>query len=311
MKKVMRFFKDTIKNVRLYRYYNIWDKRAENREQWCIFMVDGRMSHGGLSDRLCGLVSTYCYCKEHNKIFKLYFQYPFQLEFFLLSNRCNWEISKDEISHNILDSSPIYISNRQDNMLQRKIANHKLNKQSKQLHIYTNMRYFRGNFSSLFHELFKPSPLLFDEVQKNLSQIDSDFISITFRFQQLLGDFKEGNFPILPQDKRLKLMSSCLTEIEKLHKCHSDLKVVVTSDSQSFLLEAKKFNYVYIIPGNIVHMDFTDEDNIAIHLKSFVDLFVISKAQKVYLVYSDQLYRSAFAKTAALLSGALYEEIKI
>ena len=57
--------------------------------------------------------------------------------------------------------------------------------------------------------------------------------------------------------------------------------------------------------------EFSDETDINIHLKSFVDLFVISKAQKVYLVYSDLLYRSSFAKTASLLSGTLYEEIKL
>ena len=310
--KLTRFLKDLIKNIRLYKYYTPWYKRAQNREQWYIYMADGKMLHGGLSDRLCGLVSTYCYCKEHNKTFKVYFKSPYKLESFLLPNLYDWRIDESEISYNILDSCPVYIScNMENNILQRRMANRKLNKRCKQIHVYTNMRYFQDNFSSLFEHLFEPTQLLHKVIMQNVQTIHSDYISITFRFQQLLGDFKEGNFPILPEDERELLIDNCLRKIEDIHKMHPTLKVLVTSDSHSFLMKAATIDYVYIIPGNIVHMDFSDETDINIHLKSFVDLFVISKAQKVYLVYSDLLYRSSFAKTASLLSGTLYEEIKL
>lgn len=309
--KISRILKDLIKNTRLYKYYAPWHKRAQNREQWYIYMADGKMLHGGLSDRLCGLVSTYCYCKEHGKVFKAYFKSPYNLESFLLPNKYDWRVDESEISYNCRDSCPVYISCNNDNILQRKMANAKLNKQYKQIHIYTNMRYFQTNFSSLFGELFRPTPLLSDAIKRNIQQIGFDYISITFRFQQLLGDFEEGRFPILSEGQRDALINNCLKKVDEIHRQHSLLRVLVTSDSHSFLERAKKIDYVYIIPGNLVHMDFTNVSNMNVHLKSFTDFFIISKAQKAYLVYSDVMYRSSFAKTASLVFNTLYEEIEL
>lgn len=311
IKKIIRYLKDYIKNKRLERFYNCHEKPAANKEQWIIYMADGKMLHGGLSDRLCGLVSTYCYCKEHNKTFKAFFQSPYQLENFLLPNKYDWTVNPNELSYNKRNSIPVYISYRKNNTKQRNTADKKLNKRKKQIHVYTNMRYFKNNFSLLFHELFKPSPELDELIKLNINQLGKNFISITFRFQQLLGDFVEGNFPILPQKEKEILINTCINKIEELHKLHKNTHVLVTSDSKTFLSKAKELNYVHTIPGEIVHMDFTNNKNLNTHLKSFVDLFVISKAQKIYLIYSDSLYRSSFAKTASFLSESPYEEIKI
>lgn len=310
-KKLVRLLKDYIKNKRLERFYNRQEKPATNKEQWIIYMADGKMLHGGLSDRLCGLVSTYCYCKEHHKRFKVFFQSPYRLENFLMPNKYDWLVNQNELSYNKQNSVPVYISYRKDNAEQRNVADKKLNKREKQIHVYTNMRYFKDNFSPLFHELFKPSPELDKLIKANTDQLGEHFISVTFRFQQLLGDFVEGNFPILPKEEKNILINKCLSKIEELHKLHQNTNVLVTSDSKTFLSEANKLSYVHIIPGEVVHMDFTSEKNLNTHLKSFVDLFVISKAQKIYLIYSDSLYRSSFAKTASFLSENPYEEIKI
>lgn len=308
---IIRDLKNFIKNMKLQKYYNTREIRASNEDSIVVYMADGKMLHGGLSDRLCGLVSTYCYCLEHNKLFKVHFNSPYELTYFLLPNLYDWTIDKSVISYHSEDAIPVYIPYYANNAEQITIAKRRLEKHYKQIHVYSNMRYFNGDFGRFFSDLFKPSVRVSKNIEYNLNSIGGQFISVTFRFQQLLGDFEEGDFLILPVEERSKLIDKCMGEIEKLHRKHANMKVLVTSDSQTFLTKLKKVDYIHTIPGKVVHMDFSKETNMDIHLKSFVDFFVISSAYKIYLVYSDLLYHSTFAKTASFVHNTLYEEIKI
>ncbi|MDB9028309.1 MULTISPECIES: glycosyltransferase family 2 protein [Parabacteroides] len=310
MKRFKRLIKDWIKSRRLKKYYNLAGNKAGNTSQWIIYMADGKILHGGLSDRLCGLVSTYCYCKGHNISFKAFFHSPYDLEIFLQPNTYDWRIGEEDLSYHSEDALPIYISYDENHLDSRRKANGKLCKKNKQLHVYTNIRYFANeDFKVLFDELFKPSAQLLALVRFNLERIGGVFISVTFRFQQLLGDFTEGNFPILPESERNGLLDKCLSKIEDLHSLHLGKRILVTSDSKTFLSKAATLGYTYIIPGDVIHLEYTPAENLDIHMKSFVDLLMVSKASKVYLVFSDLLYHSTFAKTASLISGTQYEEI--
>lgn len=59
-----------------------------------VFMIYGKTTHGGLSDRLIGLFSIYCYCIQNNIEFKVYWNYPFKLQDYFQPNY-NWLIEKN------------------------------------------------------------------------------------------------------------------------------------------------------------------------------------------------------------------------
>ena len=82
-----------------------------------------------------------------------------------------------------------------------------------------------------------------------------------------------------------KCLDACsyIHEIAPFHK-----KILITSDSARFINEVRCFSYVYIIPGDIAHMDYDSGTDAA--LKTFLDLFLISKAQKAYNVVSKEMY---------------------
>lgn len=80
-------------------------------------MIDGRIRHGGLCDRLCGIVSTYICCKENNIDFRLFFNYPYNIENYLIPNSYEWRIKENEISFNPLESKFVYISLFRDSHL--------------------------------------------------------------------------------------------------------------------------------------------------------------------------------------------------
>lgn len=292
-------------------YYN--DSSIDEATPMVVYMCDGRSIHGGLSDRLSGLISTYDYCKTHNRIFKIYWNFPYQLEDFLEPNEYNWIVDKRELSYSCRQTSVLRLTIIWDIWKQRKYADKQLDKHHKQIHVYTNMKYFFPcNFKYLFKELFKPSKILDEAINAQLKYFNSEYVSITFRFQQLLGDFKEGNYPTINDiDSKNRLVKRCLFFIEAVQRRHPEIeKILVTSDSVTFLNEALKYDFVHIIPGKVVHVDNDGKaSGTLVHLKSFVDLFMIANAKKIYNIVYPPLYHTTFPMLASYIYGKEYEEI--
>ena len=85
---------------------------------------------------------------------------------------------------------------------------------------------------------------------------------------------------------------------------------MVTSDSGRFLQEiTKQLDFVRIIPGKVVHMDHTSDANFDTYMKSFEDMLLLSKADKIYLLQTGDMYHSGFAKRAAMINKKTYEEV--
>ena len=291
------------------QYYTATDP-IKNTHKTVFFMVDGRSIHGGLADRIKGMVSLYALCKKNSWDYKIYFIYPFPLTDYLIPNTYDWTITPNEICYNKKYSSPVLLNSYQLPTSFHQAYLKKRMWKKKQLHVYSESPWAEKQFSTLFHTLFRPTEKLQNDINLNLSNIGSEYISATFRFQQLLGDFKEGNYPILPQNEKNILINKCLNKLQLLHQKHPSYKILVTSDSRTFLTTITKLDYVYIIPGNVVHMDYTDQASFKVYEKSFLDYFLIAHAAKIYLIYNQQMYKSGFAKQAAKLYNRPYKEIK-
>ena len=314
---VKRWIIDLWKTIKLYRYYRLFPKKItiDGEKKIIVFMADGRMLHGGLSDRLSGIVSTFQYCQQNEIEFRINFVFPFRLEQFLEPNEYDWRITPDDLSYNLNYSKPIYISLFSHEIdTQRRYAESRLKRLTCQNHLYSNMRYFtNGEFGHYFNILFRKTQLLENEIEKRTASIGTDYISVTFRFQQLLGDFKETGFPILKDEAEKKnLVERCLACIEKLY-IETTGRILVTSDSSSFLQEAaSRFSYVYIMPGSVVHIDYVSaNDNISqsTYLKSFVDFFMLANAKHIYLAAIKPLYHSYFPEMASWVYGKPFHVI--
>ena len=303
---------DRIKERRLHRYYDSQKKPAKNKDRMIIFMADGRMHHGGLTDRLCGLVSAYNYSKKHGYSFRAYFVTPYVLSDILLPAIYDWRICADDISYNKYSSRPLYISFIPDYTETEKYFKSKIEEENcKQIHLYTNARYFKHEeFPGLFSELFKPNAQLQEIIDYHKRTIGDEYVSCTFRFQQLLGDFKEEGFPELSTlSEKEELVQQCLSRIEDLRN-NTQKRILVTSDSKTFLKCASEKKYVYTIPGDIRHMDYSrDKTDIKVDMKSWVDFLMVANASEIYLCIMTPLYKSGFALAASHVHNRPYKEI--
>lgn len=295
------------------KYYSEKFNTIKLKNTEIVFMVDGRFVHGGLTDRLRGITGLYHYCQKKGIQYYLNYTYPFELSQFLEPNKYNWQINTDHITYNSNQAIPIVINDWQfDVRLHKSYLDKVISKnKGKQIHIYSNTPYFKSTFKQDFKELFQPSFALQHRVDETIHMIGKPYIAMVFRFQQLLGDFKETGYKTLSIKERDLLIQHCINKVNELrNNKHSNKLILVTSDSTTFLQAiCHELDFVRIIPGKVVHMDHTSNASNEVYMKSFVDLLVLSKAEKIYLLQTGNMYHSGFAKYASMIEETSYEEI--
>lgn len=189
-------------------HYQSTDKICGNKRSTVIYMANGYTWHGGLADRLKGIVSLYAWCSDHSKPFKINFCHPFRLHNYLIPNEYDWQIADEDISYNPCEVAvkqcliaPVLavptVQPRLPELLGEWLDEH-LVQTNAQLHVYTNMRYGNSRFAELFGKLFKPAPRLQNLIDYHKEQIGGKYISISFRFTTLLGDFTDCTGAALP-----------------------------------------------------------------------------------------------------------------
>lgn len=192
----MYFYDIEIKLFGAWNFFLKLQKKEENRliktyynhinniqtiPNYIIFTCNGYTWHGGLADRIKGIVSIYEWCINNDKEFRINFNHPFCLQDYLIPNKYNWLIDTNKVSYSYHDAEPkvclleprtCHKKEVLDNqrLLLTQWCNNNLNN-NKQIHVYTNMDRLLNNFSILFNELFKPSKRLQSEIDKNLKEL--------------------------------------------------------------------------------------------------------------------------------------------
>lgn len=312
-RKLQKRIEETIRQ----KYYLTTSERCKASEKKVICMIDGRARHGGLSDRLMGIVATYSLCKELGLDFRINFTYPFLLSDYLEPNEVNWIISPEELCYYPADAHPVYVDSMggtAEKKLQRKWLKTEILKPYKQIHVYTNAHFaMNSSYSGLFHTLFKPSEQIRKELDFHRSKLNGEYICVALRFQKLLGDFEEeGDFAVLDTAQRLDLINRCIGKIKELKSVHLDWKFLITSDSATFLQKADELDFVYIIPGALGHMDYAAQsaDANEADKKVFVDFLMTANAQKSYLLRTGDMYQSRFPRSASFVNNIPFEIIE-
>ena len=300
-------------------YISNYHKVSNPKTKKCIiFMIDGKIYHGVLTDRLKGLLSTYYIARSNNYDFYVYWNSPFRLDTFLVPNSAiDYRINADEISYGV--SSFPALSNLLPKKYKLKNTLRKwtyinllrINNKYMQIHCYTNHDFAYNHFPLLYKELFKPSPLLQRELNKHLSIIGKSYYSYSFRFTNLLGDFPDIVGTPLSVEEKNSLIKKNIEELKVLLKrLPVGFKAFVTSDSAYFLRCVKSIDdRIYVVTGNISHIanDIGNGNDMQSWLKIFVDQHIIMNAKKVFLLKTGAMYNSGFPKFAALIGGAPYK----
>lgn len=305
--RVLSFFRE-----RSYagRYYTSTDKVAAGDRKTVIFRVDGRFTHGGLCDRFWGCLAVYNYCRRNGLDFKIDWRVPFDINTFFEPSEYNWVIRPEEVSFNPEEARLLIVSNNFNQANLWRNLDRIGRSPYRQVHIYTPAHLDYDDFGMYFKQLFKPTPVLQSAIDAQKREIGGRYVSISFRFMQLLGDFKDMWGETLDAKGREDLLQRSLKTIEEVRKHHPEaVKVLVTSDSSTMLDRASEYPWVHIIPGKPMHIDLDAESGDLPHLKTLLDFMMIAGAEKVYFGRAPKIYGSTFAETAARVNNTPFERL--
>lgn len=281
-----------------------------------ILMVDGKVGHGGMFDRLKGAISVYAVSKVQQKDFRIFFDYPFELQKYLEPNSYDWTIEKNDVVYVYPHSRPLFLYG------ECYAPNRLFKNRSCEAHFYygydslnvINERYGTDfEWGQLYRELFKPTARLQQYIDHYRQELGSDYIVVHTRFLNLLGDKVETAInPELSQSERESLMSLMHDKISVLAKQNNNMRVMLASDSMTFIEYMKrKTPGIYVVPGTVKHIDTAGETNDAENIKMFLDYYLISNARKVYSFVGTGMWPSAFPEYAAKIGGVEFERIVI
>jgi len=309
VKTIVHRIKETFMRFRYYKFSFL----RKNKKQFYIAVFDQKRTGFGLADRLKGIVSLYAFCKIKNIPFRCEFTFPFDLSLFFQPNQYDWQLKEGEKSSFSSDVRVLIVQGEGNGKRLLWL------KTKRQVHAYLNRDYLpiykkkynvSFDWGELFHELFKPTERLNLQINEHLNRINSNYVACVFRFQSLLGDFKEYQYTTLSFDGQKDLMNACretLCLLRGKHHC----PILVTSDSSKFLSYVSELENIFIISGEVVHLDCTHDAAEDIYMKSFIDWMMLSKADKIYNVVAGKMYPSSFPLYAAKINNVPFQRIVI
>ena len=283
--------------------------------QMLVYMADNPQSFylGGMADRFKAMISTYAWCKQRGIDFRIRHVFPYELADYLDQAQYDWRLKDGEYTDSIWNSRLMRARGEHGRRLVRKKY------KGKQIHFYGNRDFLyyineTGNtnytWGELFQELFKPGKELKGIVHKKKEEIGSPYISAVFRFQNLLGDFKEYGYQSIDDtEKRNQLISKCINGLLELQKRTQNKHILVTSDSSAFINIVSQIPGVHVIKGERVHIGCDSSANFDTYLKSFVDFYMLVDSEKIYCLGTAEMYPSQFPEYAAKVRNIAFERV--
>ena len=275
----------------------------------------GHFYSGGMADRFKGAVTAFAWSKINGAEFRIKYDYPFRLEDYLEPAEYDWRLKEEDFLKSILHTRVLYARGEPGRRLMKL-------KTGRQVHYYGNMNCLEYmarqtglsfDWGTLYKELFRPGKCLSECLQEQRKAIGTkDYVAAVFRFQNMLGDFKEYSFKSLEdRDAKENLIDKCLSAVKGLAERYPGQKILVTSDSATFLSRVSAFDFVYVIPGKVVHLGSEAGEDYDVYMKSFVDFYMLSESSHVYCIGTQEMYPSEFPMYAAKINDIPFERVLI
>lgn len=316
MNRLCRLYRDFPAYVERY----LWPLPKFRRE--VVVMVDGRYTHGGLTDRFRHILSVYDFCRQNGLRFRLWYCYPCDLRLWLEPAEYDWRIDRKDLSFSCYDSrevslwvDPVTAARGEEEIRRRhleKLESIAKSRRCIQYHVIGNTFLSRGRYRALFFELFRPSERLATALDAVQASLPPFYEAAVFRFRNLMGDFPEKKAPVLPEAERELLLEQCIEKLKELYRQggFSTQRILVTSDSATFLQCAARLPFVDTLPGHPVHVDCARQGDPKPDLKSLVDLYMLMRSRRITLLLTGNMYDSGFPRFAAELGGCPFETLR-
>lgn len=290
-------------------YYAKMRPFAAFQENTFYFVIAPGAKHPGLADRMKAIINCYNIAKMNGYEFRIVFKEPFRLEDYLQPNKVDWAADFCDLKYSLTGTRFFNEMNfiKEDSWRGRTHL-----KKDKEYHCYS----YVGNrqpkvfpesgygWSELYAELFRPAPRLQEAIDA-CGYEERGYVAVHLRFVNALENFEEvtcWNNALKTEEEKLALIQRCKDGLLKIKAENEDCRILVFSDSKRFLDSLDDVPVEVLAHDNIGHVSY--DGNADATLKTFVDLYMIARARKVYRIDAPELYAwSGFAMTGAMIGG--------
>ncbi len=290
---------------------------AKNELFFVIAEGGGGIKHPGLADRLKAIIDCYNIAKMNGYRFRIVFKSPFPLEDYLQPAVCDWRADFSDLHYSISGTrffNEMFFLNEEAWKGRTTLA------KDKEYHCYS----YVGNrqpkvfpesgyaWSDLYRELFRPSQRLQEAIDA-CGYAERSYVAVHLRFVNALENFEAvtcWDNALQTEQEKLALIARCKQGLIRIKAENDGCRVLVFSDSKRFLDALGDIPVEVLSHDNIGHMSFGTNDDTT--LKTFVDLYMIARAKKVYRIDAPELYAwSGFAVTGAMMGGVEFLTVKV
>lgn len=290
---------------------------AEYAKNEFFFVIAGGVKHPGLADRLKAIIDCYNVAKMNGYRFRIVFKSPYPLEDYLQPAACDWRADFSDL-HYSLGGTRFF--NEMFFLSEEAWKGRTVLARDKEYHCYS----YVGNrqpkvfpesgyaWSDLYQELFRPSLRLLHAINA-CGYAERSYVAVHLRFVNALENFEAvtcWDNALQTEQEKLNLIARCKQGLMRIKAANGGCRVLVFSDSKRFLDSLDDIPVEVLSHDNIGHMSYGANDDAT--LKTFVDLYMIARAKKVYRIDAPELYAwSGFAVTGAMMGGAEFVTVKV
>lgn len=295
---------------KIYNNYSL--KGINSFERRLVCMQDSNFSHGGLVDRMKGIVSGYFLAKKYSLSFSVYFSDADDSMIPYLNPKVIDIISEEsKVNFNKDNSRPVVWYNHfPDNpgLIKQRIFS------KREIHLYCNMNLLQV-FSDSEIAMKQAWSEAFSQIFMMHEQPIGNTMGIHLRFIGLLGDFKDLRNYGLVHEQKIGMIEWCENKILEIGMKNPDYLLKIVSDSSGFLTELltkEKFaslrHRLQVDSSSIGHTAINVND---IVFKKTVDDFIgLRSCEKVIQLRYGKMHRSDFSRYAAISGLKEYELIE-
>ena len=277
-------------------------------------IFDPSTKYGGWIDRVKGMISVYELARLTGRTFQVHAGPTFPLDELVEPSTFDWRVRREALHWNPFETG-FHVS--RDRWVQDFAALR--SSRWKTMFIETNLDYLSRLHPHLdehaiqvmwgerYRALFKLSDSLERDVR---ALVDSSAIAVHGRFTSLLGDFKDVTSKTLENARRHELLDSCLARVEEIARTHATRRIIVFSDSITFLRAAEKVaTNVVTIPGQPTHLDHESRVKDSLR-KTLVDFNVMVRCEQIVQLRLGEMYDSNFSRYASYVRNVPFVQLK-
>lgn len=280
-----------------------------------IFTVNGYQTHGGLADRLKGMMTTYFLSKIKEMNFYNFYTYPFDFNIIWYNpdiNITQLVVNPFKLKIHSIDSSKMKLGYEYFLNIKYKDRTNLIFSNANLLSIDLNNKPWQPTFTNYYMELKR---LFEDKLSQNFKESYPDIVVggyhvVHFRCMNYFGDFEDSQLPGLKEEVHDNIIDVIANKLKVQLKSSIYDPYFIIADSRKLLVALNEKGFSVFDVGSTAHIDISGA-SIEDYMRGFFEFYLLEHAKSIestVLYHKNKPFNSHYAYVASILGDVPFEK---